>query len=73
MTDIIKELHMQSRDEVVAFLKSLWGEHPQPCPLCGGELDYLHKKAKKSKSDWKCKQCYHIYRAVNIFMELPNK
>ncbi len=72
MEDIIKELKMNSRDEVVAFLKSLWSEAPQPCPLCGGTISLLHTKAKKSNSRWKCEQCGHIYRAINILMKLPD-
>ncbi len=71
MANIIEELKMKNRDEAVAFLKSLWNETPQPCPLCGGKLDFLHKKAKKSNSEWKCEQCGYIYRAINILMELP--
>ncbi len=73
MSDIIKKLKMETRDEVVAFLKSLWSETPQPCPLCGGKLVFLHKKAKKSNSEWKCQQCDYIYRAVNILMEIPDR
>ena len=44
--DLLNKLKMNSRDEVVSFLKSLWSENAQPCPLCGGKLDFLHKKAK---------------------------
>ncbi len=72
MKDIIRSLKMNSREEAVSFLKSLWNETPQPCPLCGGSLVFLHKKAKKSSSEWKCRQCGHIYRAINILMELPD-
>ena len=43
--DILNKLKMNSRDEVVGFLESLWAEKPQPCPLCGGKLDFFHKKA----------------------------
>ena len=43
--DILDNLKMNSRDEAVSFLKSLWNEHPKPCPLCNGKLDFLHKKA----------------------------
>ena len=50
MNDIIKKLNMENRDEVVRFLKSMWLERPMHCPLCGGGLDYFHKKAKKSNS-----------------------
>ena len=67
---IIQELNMKSRDDVVKFLKSLWNETPMPCPLCNGELVFLHKKAKKSNGDWKCEECGHIYRTINILIEL---
>ena len=50
--DILTEYKMNSRDEAVKFLKSLWLETPQSCPLCGGKLDFLHKKTKKSNCDW---------------------
>ncbi len=73
MSDIIDELKMENRDEAVSFLKSLWNETPKPCPLCGGTLTFLHKKAKKSSSEWKCEQCGHIYRAINILMDLPEQ
>ena len=47
--EILAKLNMDSREDAVNFLKSLWNEAPQPCPQCGGELDYLHKKAKKKQ------------------------
>ena len=46
--DILKKLRMESRDEAVIFLKSLWNEMPEPCPLCRGRLDFLHKKQRKA-------------------------
>ena len=46
--DILKKFKMEIRDEAVIFLKSLWDELPKPCLLCGEELDFFHKKAKKS-------------------------
>ena len=46
--DVLKKYQIDSRDDAVRFLKSLWNETPQPCPLCEGKLDFLHKKAKKS-------------------------
>ena len=61
---------MNNRDEVVAFLKSLWIETPQPCPLCGGKLDFLHKKAKKSNSDWVCTECGERFDAIKILNQL---
>lgn len=66
MEDIIKYLKMNSRDDVVKFLKSLWIEQPEPCPLCGGQLDYFHKKAKKSNSDWICTGCGERFQAIKI-------
>ena len=71
--DILKELNMGSRDEAVRFLKSLWSEKPMPCPLCTGRLEHLHKKAKKSNSNWKCSNCGTIFRAVNILLDLPER
>ena len=47
--EVLIKYKMNSRDEVVSFLKSLWNEKPQSCPLCDGRLDFLHKKAKYSK------------------------
>ena len=72
-TDILKELNMKTRDDAVIFLKSLLIEKPLPCPLCSGKLDYLHKKAKKSNTRWKCIDCGKIYKFINILDELPNK
>ena len=66
MEDIIKYLKMNSRDDVVKFLKSLWIEQPEPCPLCGGQLGYFHKKAKKSNSDWICTGCGERFQAIKI-------
>ena len=71
--DVITRLNMRDREEVVKFLKSLWNETPQPCPLCGGALDFLHKKAKKSNNDWKCPACGEIYRTIGMLMELPEE
>ena len=39
---VLKKYQMDSRDDAVIFLKSLWNETPQPCPLCEGKLDFLH-------------------------------
>lgn len=63
-------MKMKSRDEVVVFLKSLWAENPQPCPICGGKLDFLHKKAKKSNCDWICKSCGKRYDTIKILDRL---
>lgn len=68
--DIMNWIEISNRDEVVCFLKSLWNEKPQPCPLCGGKLDFLHKKAKKSNSDWICTVCNQRYDAIRILKQL---
>lgn len=68
--DVLINLKMDSRDEVVRFLKSLWSEMPQPCPLCGGKLDFLHKKAKKSNCDWICTICGERYDTIKILNQL---
>lgn len=68
--DVLNKFKMDSRDDVVNFLKSLWNETPQQCPLCGGKLDFLHKKAKKSNSDWICTVCGERYDAIKILNQL---
>ena len=71
--DVLKRLHKNSRDEAVAFLKSMWNETPEPCPYCGGALDFLHKKAKKSNCDWICLQCGTRFDAIKILNELNER
>lgn len=71
--EIMLKIKMQNREEVVKFLKSLWAEKPQSCPKCGGKLDYFHKKAKKSNSDWICTRCFERYNAIKIFYQLDEK
>ena len=70
---ILKKLKMESRDEAVIFLKSLWNEKSQPCPLCGGRLDFLHKKAKKSNCDWICTVCGERYDTIKILKQLNDE
>ncbi len=65
-------MYTNSRDEEVRFLKRLWSAQPTICPKCkSAELEYLHKKAKKSNCDWKYPACGEIYRTINMFKELP--
>ena len=71
--EILQKLKMSSRDEAVKFLKSLWSETPQPCPLCGGKLDFLHKKAKKSNCDWICTACGKRYDTIKILNQLNER
>jgi len=68
--DVLAKFSMSSRDEAVAFLKSLWNETPHPCPMCGGRLDFLHKKAKKSNNDWVCTSCGERFDAIRILGRL---
>ena len=51
------ELGFSSRAEGAAFLKRLWRGEKTDCPLCGRELEPLHRKAKKSDCDWQCRAC----------------
>ena len=71
--DILKKLKMESREEAVIFIKSLWNESPQSCPICGGRMDFLHKKAKKSNCDWICTICSERYDTIKILKQLNNE
>lgn len=66
----LKELKMESRNEVIRFLKKLWNHEKTNCPICGRELELLHKKAKKSDCDWQCKQCNKIFKTIHLLNEL---
>ena len=68
--DVLDKFRMNSRDEAVSFLKSLWREEPAPCPLCGAKLDFLHKKAKKSNCDWVCTACGERYNTIKLLNQL---
>ena len=71
--DVLNKLKMNSRDEAVSFLKSLWNEEPQSCPICDGKLDFLHKKAKKSNCDWICTVCGERYDTIKILKQLNDR
>lgn len=71
--DVLRKLNMNNRDEAVCFLKSLWCETPQPCPICNGKLDFLHKKAKKSNCDWICTVCGERFDTIKILKELNER
>ena len=71
--DILNKLKMNSRDEAVSFLKSLWNEKPQSCPMCNGKLDFLHKKAKKSNCDRICTVCGERYDTIKILKQLNDR
>lgn len=66
----LNELKMGSREEVLRFLKSLWNQEKTSCPLCGNELELLHKKAKKSNCDWQCKVCNKTFKTIHLLDEL---
>ncbi|WP_080676398.1 hypothetical protein [Ruminococcus flavefaciens] len=66
----LNELKMHSRKEILTFLKKLWRCEGAPCPICGSELEMLHKKAKKSDCDWQCRHCSKIIRTLDILDEL---
>ena len=68
--EVLLKYKMNTRDDAVRFLKSMWSEKPQHCPLCGGRLDFLHKKAKKSNCDWKCTECGERYDTIKILRQL---
>lgn len=67
---LLKELKMNSRKEVLIFLKKLWNEKKVNCPICNSELELLHKKAKKDNCDWQCKNCNKIYKTMYLLDEL---
>ncbi|MBQ1172220.1 MAG: hypothetical protein IIX48_06455 [Lachnospiraceae bacterium] len=67
---VLKELKMESRNEVIKFLKKLWNLEKTNCPICGNELELLHKKAKKSNCDWQCKKCNKIFKTIYLLNEL---
>ena len=71
--DVLGRLQMGSREEAVSFLKSLWTGAPQPCPQCGGKLDFLHKKAKKSNCDWICSVCSQRFDTIKILKQLNDR
>ena len=66
----LKELKMDSRKEVLLFLKRLWKQEKTNCPFCGNELELLHKKAKKSTCDWQCRCCDKVFKTICLLDEL---
>ncbi len=69
----LDELNMTTRQEIVRFLKQLWSDEGADCPICGRELELLHKKAKKSNCDWQCKICGKIYKTIPLLNELNER
>ena len=66
----LAELGMNDRNEALAFLKKLWKEEGAECPMCGHELELLHKKAKKDDCDWQCIHCNKVFRTIHLLDEL---
>ena len=66
----LNELKMGSREEALCFLKILWNQEKTNCPMCGNELELLHKKAKKSNCDWQCKVCNKTFKTIQLLEEL---
>ncbi len=64
------DLKFGSRDEALSFLKKLWKCEKVNCPMCGRELELLHKKAKKSDLDWQCRFCDKPFKTVYLLDEL---
>ena len=67
---LLRELKMNSRKEVLIFLKKLWNGEGASCPICGSELEPLHKKAKKSDCDWQCRKCDKTFKTLYLLDEL---
>ena len=67
---LLKELNMKSRDEAISFLKALWNQESVNCPICGNQLELLHKKAKKSDCDWQCMNCEKTFRTIHLLDEI---
>ena len=70
---LLNDLNMNSRAEVLAFLKKLWQEEKTNCPMCGEELELLHKKAKKSDCEWQCRHCEKVFKTMYLLDELNEK
>ena len=46
---VLKDLNKPTRKEVLTFLKRLWNEEKTNCPICGSELEFMHKKSKEKQ------------------------
>ena len=67
---LLCELGFKNRSVALAFLKTLWRQEKAECPICGKELELLHKKAKKSDCDWQCKNCNKTYKTIHLLNEI---
>lgn len=67
----VEKLKMKDREELVLFLKKLIAEQEVICPICKvTKLEYFHKKAKKSNTDWFCKNCGERFKVIDIMNEM---
>ncbi len=66
----LEELRFSSRGEALRFLKRLWRREPTPCPICGMELEPLHRGAKRNDCDWQCRRCDRTFRTISLLDEL---
>lgn len=67
---LLKETGFKTRDEALTFLKRLWRREKAECPICGSELEPLHKKAKKSDCDWQCRHCDKTFKTIHLLDEI---
>lgn len=70
---MLEELGFKTGNEARAFLKKLWQQKKTECPICGSDLELLHKKAKKSDCDWQCKKCNKTYKTIHLLDEINKK
>ena len=67
---VLKDLGFNTRNESMVFLKKLWRQEKENYPICGSNLELLHKKAKKSNCDWKCENCNKTYKTMHLLDEI---
>ncbi len=66
----LNELGFKTRREALSFLMSLWRQDKVKCPICGKDLELLHKKAKKNDCDWQCRNCNKTYKTIHLLDEV---
>lgn len=64
-------MYSKTREEEVKLIKDLLAERPVTCPRCGlARLDYFHKKAKKSCTDWICPSCREHFDVIRMMKDI---
>lgn len=66
----LKDLGIKNRSDGAAFLKRLWNGEKTNCPMCGDELEMLHRKAKKDSCEWQCRRCDAVFRTIDLLDQL---